>query len=316
MKIGAVLNAVGEEELIGRCIAHLRMIGVDHIMISHLDDDLPLRRAIEPYRGDADIHIFNLGPMAGVVSNDIMTPLMREMIAKFEVDRVMFLDPDEFWLPKSGDIKKTRLLAQTDVLSVRRLNVPLVVGDPILPDELVPENYDKIRLISRPVKISPDTSMNGIQVPWIMTPIIPKIMVKPSVVDTIAIGGHGVSKEAQEASTAEPDDLVIAHLPFSTLARFQTKLENIDKTMVNAADLFVGLEGWHWRRWNAIWRAGKAEQEFNWQWMSPEQLQQAMATGQVQTVDALFATLAEQSRKQRGGIIRRLIQSLKNQFQM
>ena len=206
----------------------------------------------------------------------------------------------------------------------RVLHAPANHGQParsrvchVLPDQLVPDQYDKIRLISKPVKISPDTSMDGIQVPWIMTPIIPKIIVKPSVVDTIATGGHGVSKQTLQASTAEPDDLVIAHLPFSTLDRFQTKLENIDKTMVNAADLFVGLEGWHWRRWNAIWRAGKTEQEFNWQWMSPEQLQQALATGQVQTVNALFATLAEQSRTaHRGATIRRLFQSLKNQFQM
>ena len=50
--------------------------------------------------------------------------MYQKTIAEFEVDRVLFLDADEFWIPKSGNIKATSSLAEADALTVRRL-IPL-----------------------------------------------------------------------------------------------------------------------------------------------------------------------------------------------
>jgi hypothetical protein len=64
----------------------------------------------------------------------------RETIAEFAVDRVLFQDAHEFWLPKSANIKAVVSLEQAHALSVRRLNVPLVEAD-LCPDDLSPTGY-------------------------------------------------------------------------------------------------------------------------------------------------------------------------------
>jgi hypothetical protein len=67
--------------------------------------------------------------------------MYQKTIAEFTVDRVLFPDAREFWLPKSANIKAVASLGQAHALSVRRLNVALVEGRHLLPDDLSPTGY-------------------------------------------------------------------------------------------------------------------------------------------------------------------------------
>ena len=67
--------------------------------------------------------------------------MYKRTIAEFAVDSELFPDAHEFWLSKSPNIKAVASLGQAHVLSVRRLNVPLVEGRHLLPDDLSPTGY-------------------------------------------------------------------------------------------------------------------------------------------------------------------------------
>gem|GEM_PF-7108144 len=313
------MNAVGEAELIGPVLAHLRRIGVGFITLGHLEDDESLVAALAPHRRAPDLRIVSRGTRQAQTSTDPLSPLLAELMSCYPADRVLFLDPDEFWLPASGDLRDTALLAEAEVLSVPRFNIAPVEGRALLPEVLAPARYGEILLVAEPVDAGAGRHGGAMPAPWVMTACAPKVLVNPAIVQALATGGHAPAARSLRAAAREPEDLVIAHLAISSRARFLEKLASIDATLRLLGDKLTGTDAWHWRRWQALYQAGEAEQEFRAQWLSRAGLAAALAEGRVQSAAALLAARAAAAQRARAaeaerrrgmrGEFRRLLQA-------
>jgi hypothetical protein len=287
MRIAANLNVLDEVEFIETCIQHLRSIGVDLIVLTDIGSIDGTADRLEKFAGDPDIRIIRIDREEDPWG--FPARMYKKTIAEFEVDRVLFLDADEFWIPKSGNIKATSSLAEADALTVRRLNVPLVKDRPLLPADLSPAGYGDLYVVANPMKnavrwfkVEPDLA-------WIMTEVVPKMIINARTVEGVGTGTHKVvEKEGSTTTVVRPDDLIIAHVPFSTADRFARKLDNIERSLTVFGHRLVGSEAWHWRRWLELAKEGRVEEEFQRQVMGQEQFDAAISEGIIQSVQALF----------------------------
>jgi hypothetical protein len=287
MRIAANLNVLDEVEFIETCIQHLRSIGVDVVVITDLGSVDGTADRLKKFASDPDICLIRMRRDEDPWGYPAR--MYERTIAQFAVDRVLFLDADEFWIPKSGSLKATVSLAQADALSVRRLNVPLVEGRRVLPADLSPAGYDEFYVVANPLKNPQRKFQTDPNLAWIMTEVLPKTIVNPRTVDGVGIGTHRiVEKDNTKAVVIRPDDLIIIHIPFSTSERFVRKLENIERSLTVFGHRLVGSEAWHWRRWLQLAKEGKIEDEFRRQVMTEEKFREALSQGIIQSVQSLF----------------------------
>ena len=124
MKFAALLGVKDEVELIGACVAQLRSIGVDQIIVSDYgstDGTLDIL-ADERRCGDLVVESVDVSTIADFDSWSIREIALARSTG---ADWVLFLDADEFCIPASGTLRDCRRLDEADVLSVDRFNVAL-----------------------------------------------------------------------------------------------------------------------------------------------------------------------------------------------
>src|SRR5438105_616863 len=112
MRIAANLNVLDEVEFVESCIGHLRAIGVDMIVMTDLGSVDGTSELLEKFAGDPDICLIRMRREEDPWGYPAR--MYERTIAEFEIDRVLFIDADEFWLPKSGDLKATVDLESAD----------------------------------------------------------------------------------------------------------------------------------------------------------------------------------------------------------
>ena len=141
---------------------------------------------------------------------------------------------------------------------VSRLNVPLVEGRPILPGDLSPAGYSDLYVVASPVKSAQKKFQSDPDLAWITTEVGPKTVINPRTVTGVGIGTHQiVAKDGIAPKIVRPDNVIIAHVPFSTADRFTRKLDNIARSLNVFGHRLVGTEAWHWRRWLQIAQGGR-----------------------------------------------------------
>jgi hypothetical protein len=212
-----------------------------------------------------------------------------ELIAGIPADWFIFLDADEFWIPQSGNLKTCRALAAADVLTVPRYNVPLGPAGPCAGPTLLPNEHDSLWLVTAPV---PDFRLHleeHPETPWSRGVPMAKVMARPAVIDRLSAGQHEVvARPSAVVRHGRPDDLLIAHFPFTTFKRFERKVRNITQLLQALPDFFVGHEAWHWKRWVRVAAEGRLEEEYKRQIFDQDTLEQLHATGVVRSARQIF----------------------------
>ncbi len=197
----------------------------------------------------------------------------------------IFLDADEFWLPASGNLKDCASLTGADVLAVDRYNVPVSSGGALFPAALTPAQYDDIMLI---VEESTDLKAeleDNPSLPWISRATTdPKLMARPESIGALALGGHlAVSATGEALDTVTPSDLIIAHLPFTTIGRFERKVENIRNILGVHQHIDTGRSAWHWKRWLKLAEESALEAEFERSVWKPEKIEELRRQGSIRS---------------------------------
>ena len=289
MKIAANLTVLDEVELIEDAIRHLRAIGVDVISVTDLGSTDGTLNVLAKFASDPDVRIFSITAENNPDPANYGMQSYRKTVEVFDPDWVLLVDADEFWIPRSGDIKQTAALQWAQTLSVKRFNVPPVQGRPFLRENLSPSHYGDLLLVARGAAEAWDKVPYRKNMPWIMATIMPKIMTKPAVAADIGRGSHRVTSiSGQEPQTATPDDLLIAHVPFSTRERFFRKVKNIERSLAGYGHLLVGLEAWHWKHWLKRLHEGRLGEEYERQILTSAELQKAMDFGVIRSAAAYF----------------------------
>lgn len=281
MKIVAHMGVKDEVELVESCLRHLRMIGVDKIIACDMgstDGTLALlRKDCAP-----DLEVLSLED----IDADGIEALKEKNVAAIRrsgADWAMFLDADEYWLPATGRIHDCASLEGNDLLTVGRYNIVREGSSPN-PPPMDARNYDRLLLYARQVEGFRQKFEVGTAPPWIQYVPVSKVMVRPSCIGAIGTGGHAVAASGdQPLQRAQPGDLLIAHLPFTTKERFARKINNV-RRIFGVHDQYFGVNmAWHWRKWLELDTEAKVTAEFSRQIIAPRELTNLRAQGAIRS---------------------------------
>lgn len=299
MKIAAFIGMKDEIELVQAALDHLRCIGVDHIIAS---DGGSTDGTAEVLADQAGGDGFELMPYDDT-DPDIDHKISAQALVRARAagaDWLLFCDADEFWLPATGQLRDCLALADADVLNVARYNVPLLEDGPALPLPALPAGYGEVLLYAPDEDIQARYARlrEDAEASWIATVPIGKIMVRPGCVSTTRDAGHeAVAAEGVTLRQAKPADLIIAHVPFSTEARFARKVANIAAAVAASGDSWDPGSAWHWRRWlKTVASEGGVATEMARNRLDPAELAQLRARGVVRSAVSLLADQATGAR--------------------
>lgn len=295
MRIAAHLGVKDEVELIEDAIAHLRSIGVDHIVAVDSYSTDGTADILARHRNDDDFWFIQLDDLEPDGDDKRWLRRNLEAIAGVRADWIIFLDADERWLPATGSLRDCASLAKSDMLSVPRFNVVLAPNGPVLPPLPGPADYDRILLYADSIPGFRGHLLDNPDTPWIRGAPSPKAMARPGRIVGLTDGMHDIIADDHLALRRNrPDDLVIAHLAFTTLPRFERKIANIRKQLA-VHDEYCGHSlAWHWRRWLALADAGKSAEEFQRQVLAPAGIAAARNDGVIlSAAEMLTGAIAE-----------------------
>jgi|SRR4029077_17165992 glycosyltransferase involved in cell wall biosynthesis len=269
MRIVAYLGVKDEVELIERTIEHLRGIGIDLIIAVDSQSTDGTVEILQSYESKDDFWFFQIDDLERNEPEQISLRRSMEVIKRAEADWVILLDADEYWLPASGSLKDCAGLSTADVLVVDRFNVPLQHSGAMMPDELTPNRYSETLLFVEPIPNLQFQLQENPRTAWLQGVPVPKVMARPKRIAGWTVGMHDViAAGGSHLVRSKPSDLIIAHLAFTTFARFARKVENIRGVFARFDTYFPGQTGWHWRRWVALADEGRLREEFERQVLS------------------------------------------------
>jgi hypothetical protein len=159
----------------------------------------------------------------------------------------------------------------------------------MMPSRLVPERYEELLVIAKPVEDPQAHLKRNPRDAWIRMRQDPKVMFRPERIIDLDVGAHDVfAGDLRPLRRTRPSDLVIAHLPFTTQMRFARKIDNVRRTMGDNADYDYDVPAWHWRRWVAMAQQGRINEEFEASTFSESVTAECRMEGTIRSVAALF----------------------------
>jgi hypothetical protein len=260
MSIAAVLGIKDEVELVDRVIAHLRAIGVDQIIACNMQSTDGTAEILREYALDDDVWLVSMSDRLG---HEEWAGQILELAQESGADWVTFLDGDEFPLPASGSLRDCATLADADAIRLDRYNVVVGPKGPVFPDQLDPDRYDELLLLVEANSGEWAALTDDAEASWMRCEIDPRVLARPGRVSDLTIGAHDVvPRDAAGCRRATADDLIVAHLPLTSRARFERKVENVRQIFDSHDQLFGDEHGLHWRRWAALAARGQLQAEF------------------------------------------------------
>ena len=254
-------------------------IGVDYFLICDLGSTDQSLSQIHEMANNERISVLELdinrpGTDVETIQNAQLIAFQR-IISTFSPDWVMLSDTDDFWVPRWGNIRGTKGLSDSELLSVRRLNAALALDTVSGLSERLQDVHmlTQQEIIVDPIALSTAVMKDDPDIPWVMGNILPKIMTAVRDVESIAVGFHDL-ESASALRRSIPSDLLILHLPFTTYGRFKEKLDKIREHNKLLSTIYDSGGAWHWKRWFDELRDPKAEYvEFEKQFFGLTQLQ-------------------------------------------
>ena len=280
MRISALLGVKNEEELIKRCVDHLFAIGVDDIVIEDYGSTDSTLDILKQYSQDL-VKIVNFDESQDT-SKEVWGSREAAIIRSIGADWVLLLDADEFWLPRTGSIRDGLRNSSAPVLKVNRYNVVLGTQGAHFPENLSPDLYDQVMCYVKEFDNFPKKLSASNSIAWIRGVPLPKIAVRPQLISSISAGHHSaLDQDGKRFPDCLMEDVVIAHLPFTSFDRFQRKVENIRQSVELQPSYHSNSTGWHWKRWIGISNDGNLRAEFDRQLATKSDVQTLRNEGSV-----------------------------------
>ena len=293
MRICAIIGTRDEAELLGPAVAALLRCGAATITI--MDDGSRDGTAALVARLARDPRIFAMPPptpeqaRAGIEAVlDFDGPVLGPIIRRDAPDWLMFCDSDEFLLSRGGFPGLAGQLHAHDVLEIARHNAvpgPRGIDPAALAQEAV---LRRLPLIAGGPPPDPTRLAADPQARWILQRLPPKLLVRVATARGFGHSAHGVRpRPGQTLRHGRAEGVMMVHLPFTDLARFERKVANI----ADFLDRFGNLPaqwGWHWRRWLELWRDGRLAGEYARQCLDAQDCARLQAAGVLVTAEAVL----------------------------
>ena len=288
-RFAAILGTMDELDILPTAIEHLRRIGVSLIMVlDYGSTDGTLEYLVEA-EAAGDIWLWH---PSREDPTEVWGFIRAELARVSGADWVLFLDSDEFWLPASGSLHDLPELDDADVLSVMRYNVVLGSDGPQLPSRLGPSGYRDTLIYAQPIRDFATYMEKHPATPWIQGQLEPKLMARPQAIAATHAGDHSLDvRSGTRWRHAVASRVLIAHVPFRTLERFERRSSNVRDAISLVPDRYTDGIGWQWVRYARMADAGQTREEFERQILSDNELQALRVANVVRSVSDVFEQL-------------------------
>ena len=276
MRFVAFLGSKDLVELIGACIENLRRIGVELVIVTDYGSTDGSLEVLAEQERKGDVWVLRLPSNVDYDTDPLRSERCVALARASGAEWALILDPDEFWLPAGGSLDELPELTDADIVEIETYRVVLSRGQGFPdPRAFVPDRYGSIWLHGR----SPDKDK------W------PRIMVRPSAMFATTEGDHDVAlAPGRNWRRVVADNLLVAHLPFTTLERFERKVANIRRFYNRNQDWFAKGLGTHWLEWLRSADEGKTSEVFDRQVLDDDRLAQMIEAGSVRSAADILAT--------------------------
>lgn len=286
VRFGAVLGTLDEDTLLEATLAHLRRIGVERIAVTDLGSTDRTLEILAREEARGDVWVVHVPAPDDDPSWEVIEGILARAL---DAEWVLFLDTDERWIPAAGRLDALQGLDDQDIVTVGRYNTVILPDGPALPDPPDPDRYDRLLLYALGVPDAHRVIPGSTSIPYVQAIVDPKVMVRPEAIASLANGDHDVVTTPRAWRRGYAQDCVIAHLPFTTLERFQRKVDDIRQTIAASPEYFTGFQGWQWTYWVRMADEGRIEEEFARQVIEPADIASLRDRGVIRSAAELLA---------------------------
>ena len=285
MRIAAIVGTMDEMDILPRNVEHLRGLGVDEIIVNDAGSTDGTREYVLAQEHAGDVWLFDEVKAGGQeVRYAIRTQLARNVTA----DWVLFVDSDEFWLPRDGDLRAALEAAGADVISVPRYNVVLGPDGPLWPDDPDPVDAGSILLYAQPVRDVATLGEADPSFPYIQGLLGPKTAIRPEALGEIGAGNHFAFLTGDRAwRSGVSSDIVIAHLPFRSHERYRMRARNATRAVAASPEYFSHL-GWQFHRLAEELASDTTEQRFEDHRLDAAEIDRMRTSFEIRTADEIM----------------------------
>lgn len=309
----AVIGHADEADILRQCITHHLQIGIDTIFVSLNREDPAGQAVIDAFAATGQVRGAQVRDFAQD-EFEFYTAAVRVVRDWAAPDWLIFVDSDEFWLPASGHVAGTHGLDGADLLVVERFNAPplrAADGSVEYPRAVTPDTEmfgrAEAALDGLPLAPSAETS-------FVATMVGPKIMVRPEIVRKVGRGAHTIESDRESYRTRESRDMLIVHLPFTSLERFRAKVEAVHARMAAFGHRFKADQAHQWRRWLQLREAGRIDEEFDVQVVDAAQAERLRARNLLVTARQVFSEWERGGGRPKGAASQRLLRAARLAF--
>lgn len=293
MSIGLIVNVKDQPDLLADNIAHHKKVGVRDILVADRSIDESMQKQIAEVGAQPGVSVFNQNVTKYQVDSDKFhrrrDEIFETFCERFDADWIGVLDVDEYYLPRNGSFASVESLKQFENLSIPRFNIALASPTPLFfADSPGIDSMLDQPFVKEPTRITQEFLRENPNFPMVRAQVGPKPMTKHRDIEVVPPGFHTFTPKAR-VKTHIPSDLVVLHVPFTTLERFQAKVQSIRAHFELIKDGWGVSHGWHWRRLGEM-TDEEVVSEFERQLFSEEEIERLLDSGVLQTPRALFAS--------------------------
>ncbi len=245
--------------------------GVDFIIATDNGSVDGTRELLQDYQKDGIVYVID-EPAQDYSQSVWVTRMALLAKEKFGANWILHNDADEFWFPRSGNLKTELENSSFDVLYCNRFNMNLDE------EEIAKPNFIFYDLKTKSIKpFNLDFSCVE-KYPFFMYTIGNKLIHRASDKVEVEQGNHSVKMDSAKYSKSE--NIVIYHYPVRGYEQFKMKVINGGSSYERNTSLPKEV-GWHWRRWYKLYLENKLEEEYKKFILSKKQLEKYHQSGNI-----------------------------------
>jgi hypothetical protein len=283
-RIAAIIGHAEEFALLATCLRHHERLGVEAFYVSADAEAVAAQRPLLDRlarRADVRIHYRH---ESEVDAFHFLSSALRETVAWCEPNWVLVIDSDEFCACAEGRLQLTPVLRDADIITLPRFNIPLHRGWFRRPFDERMLRGRSVPLVVRPHAVDLTNRAATMWPPWILGPIAPKLLLRPTAIAALGTAGHSAIPVDASQRRAVATSMCVMHLPFTTFARFRRKAERIREKFPYLDARFAANQAHHWKRWAVIAERGELATEFTSQSFDRSTFAALVADGTIATV--------------------------------